>query len=587
MPSRTPKSLLLCTILFCAASSFAAEAKPAPATAKPKKLSQQQQQIADQFKHLEEVLLRMAELTASSDPRRAALLKKAVAQSKEQLVDAQFDRLVELLQKDQLSKALEGQATLDRDLQAILDLLMSENRATQLDEQKKRLQEYLKRVNELIKEQKNIQGRTAGGENPKSLSAEQGTLTEKTGSLAQQIKTNEEGKAKPDAKEPIDGKERDEKNQDQRNEGAKKSDPGGDGTKPSAKDQQNQPGKGDPRDKIQQGSKAQQSKESKPQDTKERQSEGNAKDQGQPQKSSEKQSEGQPKSAEEGQRPEQAPEPSPEQDRVPARPRLEAARDRMKEAEEKLKQAQRKDAVDKQEEALRHLEQAKAALEEILRQLRQEEVQRTLALLEARFRKMLDLQREVYDGTLQLDKVPAADRTQSHEIQSSQLGSKESQIVAEIDKAQLLLREDGTAAVFAEAIDQLRDDVQQVVVRLTQAKVEEITQGIERDVITALEEMIDALKKAQRDQKDQAQKPKAPKLRQGKPAEPPLVDVLAELKMIRALQMRVNTRTQRYGAMIEGEQAEKAELVEALRRLAERETRIHRVTRDLELGRSQ
>ena len=41
--------------------------------------------------------------------------------------------------------------------------------------------------------------------------------------------------------------------------------------------------------------------------------------------------------------------------------------------------------------------------------------------------------------------------------------------------------------------------------------------------------------------------------------------MLAELKMIRALQMRVNRRTERYSKLIEGEQAENAELVEALR----------------------
>ena len=69
--------------------------------------------------------------------------------------------------------------------------------------------------------------------------------------------------------------------------------------------------------------------------------------------------------------------------------------------------------------------------------------------------------------------------------------------------------------------------------------------------------------------------------------DPPLVDVLAELKMIRALQMRVNTRTERYSKLIDGEQAERPELIEALRELAERELRIHEVTRDLEMERNK
>jgi hypothetical protein len=69
---------------------------------------------------------------------------------------------------------------------------------------------------------------------------------------------------------------------------------------------------------------------------------------------------------------------------------------------------------------------------------------------------------------------------------------------------------------------------------------------------------------------------------EGQPQDPPLVDVLAELKMIRALQMRVNGRTERYAKLIEGEQAEKAELLDALHKLAERQEKIYRVTRDLQ-----
>ena len=55
-----------------------------------------------------------------------------------------------------------------------------------------------------------------------------------------------------------------------------------------------------------------------------------------------------------------------------------------------LEEAKRKDAAEEQQEAIRELEQAKAELEKILRQLREEELERMLVMLEARFRKMLD-----------------------------------------------------------------------------------------------------------------------------------------------------------------------------------------------------
>ena len=68
-------------------------------------------------------------------------------------------------------------------------------------------------------------------------------------------------------------------------------------------------------------------------------------------------------------------------------------------------------------------------------------------------------------------------------------------------------------------------------------------------MLAALKEMIEALKKAQKDL--DGKKPPPGMSEAGQPEDPPLVDILAELKMIRALQMRVNTRTARYAKLIE------------------------------------
>ena len=118
----------------CADARKPAAKDAAPAESSPAdKLALEQQRIAEKYKHLEDVLLRMAELSAATDPRRAALLKKAVAQSKEQLIAVRFERLVELLGKDQLSRALENQTEVDQDLRSVLELLMSENRAKRIE----------------------------------------------------------------------------------------------------------------------------------------------------------------------------------------------------------------------------------------------------------------------------------------------------------------------------------------------------------------------------------------------------------------------------------------------------------------------
>ena len=71
---------------------------------------------------------------------------------------------------------------------------MSENREKSLKSQKERMREYLRRISEIIAQQNSIQGRTAGGDDPKRLAGEQADLAGKTGKLADDIRKNEEGK---------------------------------------------------------------------------------------------------------------------------------------------------------------------------------------------------------------------------------------------------------------------------------------------------------------------------------------------------------------------------------------------------------
>jgi cob(I)alamin adenosyltransferase len=165
------------------------------------------------------------------------------------------------------------------------------------------------------------------------------------------------------------------------------------------------------------------------------------------------------------------------------------------------------------------------------------------------------------------------------------LSNREAEIVMEVEKALSLLREEGSSVAMPEAVQQVHDDMQQLVLRLAEGKTEVLTQAIETDVIKGLEEILDALKKAQKNA-DNKKKPPGPSPN-GQPQDPPLIEQLAELKMIRALQMRVNRRTERYSKLIDGEQANKEDVQEALRRLSEQEARVHKVTRDLELGKNE
>jgi hypothetical protein len=261
----------------------------------------------------------------------------------------------------------------------------------------------------------------------------------------------------------------------------------------------------------------------------------------------------------------------------------------MEAAKQKLEQAEKKQALDEQSAAIRELQAAKAELEKILQQLREEEMQRTLAMLEQRFRKMLATQVEVFEATQRLDSVAVADRTRNDEIEAGRQSRRETGIADDARKALDLLRQDGTAVAFPEAVGQMIDDMDQAAAWLAEAKVGELTQSLEQDIIASLEEMIAAFQKAQKELEENGGQQPPGGGQQGEPQEPPLVNNLAELKMIRSLQMWVNKRTKLYSEKFdEGiDPTGQADLAEGLRKLSDRQQRIYQTTRDIVQGNNQ
>jgi hypothetical protein len=259
----------------------------------------------------------------------------------------------------------------------------------------------------------------------------------------------------------------------------------------------------------------------------------------------------------------------------------------MRKAQEKLDQAKRRDAREEQEKAIEELETARAELEEILRQMREQEVERLLVQLETRLRTMLRAQRAVLAGVEKLAAEAQSQADRERQLEAVRLSREQNVIGSDAAKALTLVRDDGSAVAIPEALEQVRDDSGQAAVRLARGDVGGTTRGILQDLVTSLEEMIAALEKAQREQQARQQGNQG-----GRPAEPgeqPLVDKLAELKMIRSLQMRVNSRTKRFSKLlVDGaEQAEEPELLDALERLAERQRKIERAAHDIVTGRTE
>src|SRR5690606_14211889 len=141
----------------------------------------------------------------------------------------------------------------------------------------------------------------------------------------------------------------------------------------------------------------------------------------------------------------------------------------------------------------------------------------------------------------------------------------------------------GSSVAFPEAVEQIAADVDEIASRLGREDAGELTIAIEQDVIVALKEMIEAFQKEMEKLREQKSQQGG---QQGSPAEPGLVDKLAELKMLKTLQLRINRRTKTLGKLIAGEQATEPDVVSQLRELADRQSRLQRATYDLATGKT-
>lgn len=545
-----------------------------------------QTRLASRYDQLELLAGRLAELSRATQPRRAKLLRELVAKSREQDIAGRFDGIVAALEMESLGEATSAQGKLHADLRKLLELLLQEDRDKQIESERKRIRKYLAELKHLIQLQRGIKARTDGGDDTDRLTDDQGKLSAATGKLEQEIKANESstpGDQTNGQRKPTDS------NQSEKNE--QPGDPNED-NKPSEKAKQ-----ADSQEESSQGQPNENAKPSEPNSSGE--SKPGEQNSGEPSKSDGQPNDGKPGDGKpsdgqpsDSQNPSQSPpedgeiEPS-EQSQSPAeraQQRLKKAQQRMQRALEQLEKIERDKAVDQQEQALRELEQAKAELERILRQLREEELERTLVLLEARFRKMLDAQVVVYEQTKKIDTNQSSAPEHEIEISSGRLARQERAIVREADRALVLLREDGTTVAFPEAIQQARDDMQSVEKRLSEVKTGVITQGLEEDIIAALEETLAALQQAIKEARARKGQPQQSS---GSPEDQSLVDQLAELRMIRALQGRINRRTERYGQIIGDQPTADPDLREALDELAVRQERVFQATRDLDNGRNK
>ena len=265
-----------------------------------------------------------------------------------------------------------------------------------------------------------------------------------------------------------------------------------------------------------------------------------------------------------------------ESEPTPGQENVEEAVPLQQEAAEDLKKDDPAEAAKKQQKALEKLKNAKEALEDRLEQLRREQQEELLAALESRFRAMLSRQLECNKATNRLAEVGAEHWKRSDQLELAELSQRQKWVGDQADEALFLLVEEGTTVVLPKLVGQVRDDGRVAAQQLAAADTGPTVRMMQADLELILRDIIDAIKKKQEELEDSGGGGGG-----GGGSNPPLLPGSAELKLLRACQLRVNVATERLETARSAGGDLAQEIEKRLKRLASRQADVAEMAKDI------
>ncbi len=549
-------------------NSGAEEAKPADP------LASKEDMIRERFKRFEDRVFRLQEQLSQTEPENAKRLARVLERAGELGLADRLKAITGMLeQPDQRFDAVDAQMNWLEDAQRVLGILLERDSDNEQRKDKiERLQSYKERLEELLDKQQELEAQSAkatlqkrlsqqldqamnridglledqealeqaGGQAPKAA-GEQEKLAEDTSDLAEDL----ERLAEPASEESTESEAMESARKSvaqaaaaTKQAGSSMEQAGGDmkSGKPSAKASQAQAKKElqDARKRLEEAKKALK-EESQPTEMAQEQDELAEKTESLAEEIQEEEGESSESGGESesgGAKPGGA---SP-----PGSQGLEKAKQHMDDAGENLKEDKPAEANTDQQEAIEELQEAREELEEALEQLRKEEKAETLRDLELRFREMLSKQRVINAGTVTLADMEVEAFERAEQLQLADLAAKQRALAQDAATCLLILDEDGTTIVFPRILEQVGQDMTSVAKRLGRANVGSLTLQIEQEIVTTLEQLLEAVEEMQQEN-EQAQSNPNPS---GAPEDDDqLLPESAELRLLRSSQARVNART--------------------------------------------
>ncbi len=522
----------------------------------PKSLRDDQLSVSGRYARFERMLTQMADILGSQDPERADLLRRAIGKGREGRIKEEIENVVALIESGSIGNASEKQAEVIKNLEALLNLLQSEDRRSAVERERDRLNGLLKDVRSVLAEQRAARTATQNSPAPSSAAPGQKKALSETEKLLESMREHDEKESQDEKTEDSkDGEGKDAKDGDESKEGSKNG-------------KEAEPGENDPNDEKSEDGK-QNPEDSDPKKSEEEQ--GDSKKSGKPSKESpnsdkpspsgeksqsDEESEGKGKPSDQkssgqksnGKQSGNQKADKNEQKQTPGRDQLEKARQEMESALENLKEQEREEALKNENSAIEELHEAAEELEAMLRQLREEEKEMMLASLEARFQRMLLAETEIHEGTIGVAATPQKDWLDLNYSRCRELSQQQSELTQQCAQTVNLLREDGTSVAIVIAVEDIEADMSSVGGWMQEYKVGELTQSVQKDILDSLKQLIETTQKEMQEMKEQQKQQEQQK--DPSQEKPGLVELMAEIRILRSLQLQVNRRTKQVDGLL-------------------------------------
>lgn len=270
---------------------------------------------------------------------------------------------------------------------------------------------------------------------------------------------------------------------------------------------------------------------------------------------------------------------------------LQKAQQEMKAVEKQLRAQDAENVAKSMENASKELSKAKQKLQDILRQNREEEIESTLRTLEERFNQLLQMQLKINEKTHDLS--VSKNKTAETRIQAFKLAGEQRKVILEIEKALLILNEEGSSTAIPGTLFQAKLDLIEIVENLELAKIDDELIELQVEVASVFSELVRSVQQEQKEQNDlkknQSPPPSDKKESMDNQVQRPLLQKLSELKLIKQLQLQINKRHKAYADSYAEttDAAKRMELGRKTRQLAERQNLLEGMALDLLEGSSK